>query len=71
MAFALPDEVATFLNLVPFPTVPILPGFITHTIVKVPCEQAPWFRYEQRERSGDLLTACRIILQSNYFQFQR
>ncbi len=71
MAFALPDEVSRFLNMVPFPTAPILPGFITHAIVKVPSDQAPWFQYERRERSGDLQTACRIILQSNYFQLQR
>ncbi len=55
MAFALPDEVARFLNLVPFPTAPILPGFITHAIVKVPSDQAPWFQYERCERSGDSL----------------
>jgi hypothetical protein len=71
MAFALPAEVATFLDLIPFPEVPVLPGFITHTIVQVPSDQTPWFQYEARERSRDLVTACRIVLQSNYYQLQR
>jgi hypothetical protein len=71
MALALPSEVAHFLDFVPLPAVPIVPAFITHTIVKVPSDQAPWFIYERRERSEDLIAAARIVLQSNFFQVQR
>ncbi len=71
MALALPSEVARFLDFVPLPAVPVVPAYITHTIVQVPSDEAPWFKYECRERSADLVAAARIVLQSNYFQVQR
>jgi hypothetical protein len=71
MAFVLPQEVADFLEYVQLPTPPELPAFVTHAIVQVPSNHAPWFRYEQHERSDDLTNAALIVLQSNFLQIQR
>jgi hypothetical protein len=71
MALSLSAEVAAVIEYRPFPTPPVLPAFVTHTIIRVPSDQPPWFRYEARERSGDLVTAARIVLQSNVYALQR
>jgi hypothetical protein len=68
MSLSLSAEVAAFIEYRPFPTPPVVPAFVSHTVVRVPADQHPWFRYEVRERSNDLVTAARIVLQSNVLQ---
>ncbi len=70
MALSFSAEVAAFIEYRPFPTPPVLPAFVTHTIVRVPADQHPFFRYEARERSDDLILAARIVLQSNVLRLQ-
>jgi hypothetical protein len=70
MALSFSSEVSSFIEFRPFSTPPVLPAFLTHTVVRVPSDEDPWFRYEVRERSGDLVSAARIVLQSNVTQLQ-
>ncbi len=70
MALFFSSEVSSFIEYRPFATPPLLPAFLTHTIVRVPADRDPWFKYEVRERSNDLVSAARIVLQSNISQLQ-
>ncbi len=70
MALSFSAEVASFIGYRRFPTPPVLPAFVTNTIVRVPADQDPWFRFEARERSDDLILAARIVLQSNVTRLQ-
>jgi hypothetical protein len=45
MALSLSSEVAYFIEYRPFPTVPVLPAFVTHTVIRLPSDQPPWFHY--------------------------
>jgi hypothetical protein len=70
MALSFSAEVAAFIEYRPFPTPPVIPAFVSNTVVRVPADQPPWYRYEARERSPDLILAARIVLQSNVTRLQ-
>jgi hypothetical protein len=70
MALSFSAEVAAFIGYRPFSTPPVLPAFVTNTIIRVPADQHPWYRYEARDRSDDLVLAARIVLQSNVTYLQ-
>jgi hypothetical protein len=71
MAAALPHEVAEFLSFVRLANPPAVPLHLSYVIVKEPYNQVPWFRYAIRERSECIVSAARIVLQSEFLQVQK
>lgn len=71
MSTATALEVAQYLEFRPFSSVPELPRFLTHTIVKVPAPGYPGFAYECRPRPEAMTSAARIVLQSDHAKLLR
>ncbi len=71
MADALPHEVANFLAFVRLASPPAVPLHLSHIIVREPFNQAPWFQFVCRERSEALVSATRIVLQSDFLKVQK
>ena len=64
-------EVARYLEFRPFFTEPELPRYLTHTIVKIPALGLPGFIYECQPRSEAMISAARIVLQSDHAKLVR
>ena len=71
MTSATAMEVAQYLDFRPFSVEPELPRFLTHAIVRIPSPDQPGFIYACQPRPEAMISAARIVLQSDHAKLVR